>query len=196
MAEAITHIDEKILLLQVSEGDEKAFAILFGQYGPQLHSYLSGMTRSVAAAEELVQNTFIRVWITRDQLPGIEHPRAWIYKIASNEALNFLKRRALEAKIFRDLQAQDPGPAMTGTDEVLYNEMKEAIRDAVASLSDRRRQVYRMSREQGMKQQDIADALNISVVTVKNTLGTALESIRSHLKERGLLMLAVLFTLH
>ena len=183
-------------MLQVSEGDEKAFAELFNQYGPRLHSYLSGMTRSVAAAEELVQDTFIRVWISRDQLPVIEHARAWIYRIASNEALNFLRRRALEVRIMRDLEVRNHVPATADTDEVLYNEMKGAIRDAVASLPGRRQQVYRMSREQGMKQQEIADALGISLATVKNTLGMALESIRAHLKEQGLLMLAVLFTLH
>jgi len=195
LAGAFTNIDERALLLQVAVGDENAFAALFSQYGPQLHSYLSGMTRSMAAAEELVQNTFIRVWISRDQLPAIEFPKAWIYKIASNEALNFLKRRALEVKIINHLQAHEHAP-QTDTDDVLYNEMKAAIRDAVASLSDRRQQVYHMSREQGMKQQDIADALGISLVTVKNTLGAALEGIRAHLRERGLLMLAVLFTLH
>ena len=183
------------MLLEVAEGDEKAFEQLFRQYGPQLHSYLSGMTKSVATAEELVQNTFIRIWIARDQLPGIENPKAWIYKIASNLALNFLKRKALETKIISELKAAAPEPHME-TDEVLYNEMKGAINQAVASLSERRQQVYRMSREQGMKQQEIADALGISLVTVKNTLGSALGSIRAHLKERGLLMLAVLFTLH
>lgn len=183
------------MLLEVAEGDEKAFEQLFRQYGPQLHSYLSGMTKSVAAAEELVQNTFIRIWIARDQLPGIENPKAWIYRIASNLALNFLKHKAVETKVFSELKAAAPEPNME-TDEVLYNEMKDAINQAVASLPERRKQVYRMSREQGMKQQEIADALGLSLATVKNTLGSALESIRTHLKERGLLMLAVLFTLH
>jgi len=179
---------------QIAEGDEKAFAELFREYGPRLHSYLSGMTKSESGAEELVQNTFIRIWLYRDQLPGLENPKAWIYKVASNEALNYLKRKALETKIIHQLQTNET--TLTGNDAVLYNEMKTAIREAVDSLSERRQQVYRMSREQGMKQQEIADALGLSLVTVKNTLGSALEGIRTHLKERGLLMLAILFTLH
>jgi len=179
---------------QIAEGDEKAFAELFREYGPRLHSYLSGMTKSASTAEELVQNTFIRIWLYRDQLPVLENPKAWIYKVASNEALNYLKRKALETKVIHRLQTSEA--MVTGNDDVLYNEMKTAIREAVDSLSERRQQVYRMSREQGLKQQEIADALGLSLVTVKNTLGSALEGIRTHLKERGLLMLAVLFTLH
>ncbi|MBS1565165.1 MAG: sigma-70 family RNA polymerase sigma factor [Bacteroidetes bacterium] len=190
----MTETNEKIWLLQVAEGDEKAFAVLFNFYGPKLHSYLSGMTKSPAAAEELVQNTFIRVWLYREQLPFIGNLNAWIYKVASREALNYLKRKAMEIKIIGELGST--GPAVYVTDDILYNEMRTAINEAVQSLSGRRREIYRMSREQGMKQQEIADTLGLSLMTVKNTLGAALEAIRTQLQERGLLMLVILFTLY
>jgi RNA polymerase sigma-70 factor (ECF subfamily) len=193
LAAATIHTDAKELFLQIAEGDEAAFGVLFHQYGPQLHSYLTGLTRSESSAEELLQNTFIRIWLNRDKLPGIEHPKAWIYTVASNEAFNFLKHKAVEARALKSIG--EKAAYDNQGDDVLYREMKQAIREAVQALPPRRRQIYLLSREQGMKQQQIADELGISLFTVKNTLAEALESIREFLTVRELLMLAVLFTL-
>jgi RNA polymerase sigma-70 factor (family 1) len=183
-------IDTTLLFARIAAGDEAAFGALFTAYAPSLHDYLQGLTKSHASAQELVQNTFIRVWLSRDKLPEIEHPRAWIFTVAANEAYNFLKKQAREEKALEGLARL---PALSAGDETLYRELKAAIGEAIGALPERRAEIYKLSREQGMPQQEIAERLGISLQTVKNTLGAALEDIRRHLKDKGLWMLAILF---
>jgi len=184
--------DDNLLFEQIAEGDEDAFAKLFYAYGPRLHAYFTTLTKSPTNAEELVQNTFIRVWINRDKLPGIQNVKAWIFRVGANEGYNFLRRKAVETRVFGQLQYS--AEESTRGDESLYNELKHAIAEAIDALPDRRRQVYLLSREEGLKHHEIADRLGITLSTVKKTLGDAREDIRAFLTRRGLLMLAILFS--
>ncbi|MBO9634546.1 MAG: RNA polymerase sigma-70 factor [Chitinophagaceae bacterium] len=178
------------LFQRIASGDEAAFSDLFYQFGPRLHSFLTGITKSETAAEELVQNSFIRIWLSRYQLPDIQNPSAWIYRVASNEAFNFLKRKGIEQKALRVI---GPADEWTHTDEVAYNELKRNVAEAVASLPDKRRRIWQMAREEGLKIAEIAEELNISVNTVKASLTEAQKNIREFLSARGFWMLAILF---
>ena len=90
--------NEKELLLQVAEGDETAFNTLFQHYTAHLHPYIMSLVKSATIAEEMIQETFIRIWMNRDKLSKIEHPRAWIFRIAANECFNFLRHKLVEEK--------------------------------------------------------------------------------------------------
>lgn len=182
--------EEKEVLEQITEGDEQAFASLFHHYAPKLHSYLTGFTKSETTAEELVQNAFIRIWLHRDQLATLENPSAWIYRVASNEAFNFLKRQNLERRVMENAGAAEA----LSHDDVAYNELKRNISEAVAALPEKRRRIWQLAREEGMKPAMISKELGISVHTVKNTLAEAQRNIRDFLTARGLWMLAILFT--
>lgn len=178
------------LFQRIASGDEAAFSDLFYQFGPRLHSFLTGITKSETAAEELVQNTFIRIWLSRYTLPDIQNPSAWIYRVASNEAFNFLKRKGIEQKALRVI---GPADELSHTDEVAYNELKRNVAEAVASLPDKRRKIWQMAREEGLKIAEIAEELDISVNTVKASLTEAQKNIREFLSARGFWMLAILF---
>lgn len=178
------------LIHRIASGDESAFTTLFYQFGPRLHSYLTGLTKSETAAEELVQNTFMRIWLNRYQMPELTNPSAWIYRVASNEAFNFLKRKNIEQKVLHQI---NPADELSAADDVAYNELKRNVAEAIASLPEKRRKIYQLAREEGMKPAVIAEELGISVNTVKNTLAEAQKNIRDFLTERGFWMLAILF---
>lgn len=188
---AISDTGIKTLFLQIAEGDEAAFGQLFRLYGPKLHSYISKMTGSVATAEELVQNTFIRVWVSRGQLDEIENPNAWVYKLASNEVYNFLRHKKVENR-FREHVLHTASDSHEAED-VYFHDMKSAIAEAIHSLPDRRRHIYQLFREHRLSQKEIAEQLGLSISTVKNMLKLAHDDIRGFLEKRGFLMLAMLF---
>ena len=177
--------NERALLIRIADGDEVAFAELFHHYTAKLHLHVASLVKSAAIAEEIIQETFLRVWMNRDQLPGIEHPRSWIFAIASNICFNHLRQQLRKEKHLRVLASHTDNSA---NDIPVLTELKEirsAIHDAVDHLSGQRRLIWLLYREQGLRQAEIADQLNISISTVKNTIAQSLDFIRKHMRDKG-----------
>lgn len=188
----LTSYHEKELLLLISQGDEQAFEQLFNQYVPLLQPYLLDMLKSAPAAEDAIQNTFIRIWLQRDKLTEVEFPRTWISRIAINECLNMLRRKQTEKKALDKWQETAPTQSGIETD-TQYHQTKQLVQQAVERLSPQRRKIYEMSRLQGRSVSEIAEELGLSVQTVKNTIGISLEQIREHLKTNGITVPALVF---
>lgn len=190
--------NETELMLRISEGDEASFTLLYHHYVPQLSAFLQRLTHSPAIADELVQETFLQIWINRDKLPSVEQPRAWIFRIAANITYNFLKRRITERNILEKMSSGIPMYQPSMVEESLHlRQLKESIKEAVNGLTPQRKKIYQLSREGGMSIPEIAERLGLSPNTVKNTLVTALQQIRDFLSNKGFficwIILALLF---
>src|ERR1700680_1523840 len=90
--------NEKVCLLQIATGDELAFAKLFEHYRPNLYTTALRMTGDTTVAEEILQDAFLRVWLKKEDLPGIDNFAGWLYTIAENLTYNALKRLQREKK--------------------------------------------------------------------------------------------------
>lgn len=177
-----------------AEGDEAAFSQLFHSYYPRLLQFLSRFDQSNGNVDEAVQETFIKVWLARDQLPGIENFRAWIFTIASREAIALIRKNLLKEKTGHAFLASQPAADQeTPADITHAAEIKRLVAEAVAHMPPARRRIYLMSREEGLKPAEIAARLNLSVSTVKNTLVTALQDIRRFLTVHGHITLPLFF---
>ncbi|AOM80595.1 RNA polymerase sigma factor [Pedobacter steynii] len=177
--------NERLLLKQISEGDEHAFSILFYHYLPVLQAFALRFTKSPAAAEEIIQDTFLRVWLNRDKLTEVENVKAWLYKYASNECLGHLRKVLKQAKAIDNLKQEQAHESNTTTDTIHLNEINQLISAAVERLPAQRKKIYLMSRGQGLNIPEIASSLDLSPNTVKNALVISLKSIREHLQHHG-----------
>lgn len=170
--------DEKALFRLVAEGDKEAFRKLFHHYNNILQPFVTRLTRSPQAAEEVLQETFLKIWLNRARLVQVEQPKAYIIRIASNESMNYLRGQAKDHRLFEEIRpllvVESPSPEHT----LFYRETEVLLREAVERLPTACRQIYRMSREQYMRIPEIATELNLSSSTVKNQLVKALKSIR------------------
>jgi RNA polymerase sigma-70 factor (family 1) len=176
---SITH-NEKMLFTQVAEGNEQAFGELFHLFLPKLYPFIIKFTRSPAAAQEIIQETFIRVWLNRDKLEEIDNPGGWIYKVASNECYSYARKKALNSKFSNDM-AKAKEPVQVTQEEMDGKELNRLIQKAVNKLPAQRKKIFQMSRNQGKTIPEIAAELQLSPNTVKNALVTSLRSIREYL---------------
>ncbi|GEP96111.1 RNA polymerase sigma factor [Chitinophaga cymbidii] len=173
---------ERALFLQVAEGDEAAFRELFHIYTPLLRPLIYKLTKTEHVIEDILQEVFFSIWMSRAQLPAIENPRSWILKIAFHDCFGYLRKAAVRNR---------QGPAATEVFEDTKLEFRETARlvqEAVAQLPPQARKVYLLSRQEGMKLTEIAEELQLSLQTVKNTLSRALKSIRGYLASRGVFL--------
>ena len=173
--------DEKALFLLLAEGDEEAFRQLFHHYNKMLQPFVFKLTRSSQAAEEVLQEVFLKLWQHREKLVAVEDPKAYLIRIVSNESVNYLRGLARDEKLFASirplLQVESPSPEQT----IFYHETEKQVHEAVERLPLACRRIYRMSREELMRIPEIASELNLSHSTVKNQLVKALKSIRLHI---------------
>ena len=186
---------EQGVLQQIAEGDEASFRQLYAHYYPQLRPFIWKYTGSALQTEDILQETFIRIWLNRDKLPEIENLRAWIFKVASREYLTMLRKKLLYEEKLAAMNVGQEGEyaPLTPDDQAHLAEIRRVIGEAVARLPEQRRRIYRMSRDEGIRIQEIADTLSITPRTVKNVLTISLKEIREHLAASGYTFMIPLF---
>lgn len=186
-----TYSDD-LLFRQIAEGNEAAFTEVFKRYTPRLYAYILRIVKNEQLAREFVQETFLRLWVHRDKLREIHLPGSWLFRIAANLAVEYLRREAIRNNLQDKVYARMKPGEFGVTEAVEEREMAGIIRRAVDSLPEKRKEVYLLSREAGLSHQEIADQLGIAVTTVKTHIGLALQAIREQLHNQTGLSIAVL----
>jgi RNA polymerase sigma-70 factor (family 1) len=179
--------DEQLLLKQISEGDEGSFNIIFSQYRDRLFVYLAAITKSKEAAEEIVLDVFMKLWLGKEIVTEIQNLQSFLYRIAHNKAIDFL-RSAQRSPVQQNeiWEAIQSSAGETSSDHLLNRHNAEAaLNEAVEQLSPMRQKVFQLSREEGMSYDQIADHLHLSRNTVRNHVAASLEFIRKYLQDKG-----------
>jgi RNA polymerase sigma-70 factor (family 1) len=183
--------DDKALFLKIAEGDEKAFTELFHTYTPKLFPFVFKLTRNEHLAEEMIQETFLRLWVNRAELVNVKEPASWVFKIAANVSITWLRKQSNRQRLLTAVELKEASD--TVVDKLETKELALIISKAVEGLPDRRREIYRLSREQGLNHQQIAEKLKLSTNTVANQIGISLKFIREFInKETGLSVVTLL----
>lgn len=177
-------ISEQKLLSRIAEGDQKAFDLLFDCYRDRLFHYLKKVTKSEVIAEEIVLDVFLKIWTGRSLISGIDHFEAFLFRIARNKALDFLrsvqKSRLKQNELWELIHAQQSNE--TADQEILLAEVARSVRQAVDRLSPQRKIVFQLSREHDLTYEQIGRKLHLSTNTVRNHLAASLQFIRAYLK--------------
>lgn len=138
------------------------------------------IVRERATAEEIAQDVMLELWRRRESLELEQTFSAYLIRSTRNRALNHVRHERI---VMREGAASAfemrESPATDG--ELLGVELAQAVRDAVDSLPDRSKEVFQLSREQGLRYSEIASVLGISVKTVEKRMGHALAELRDRL---------------
>jgi RNA polymerase sigma-70 factor (family 1) len=178
---------DKDLFARIAEGEETAFHQLFASYVPFLQPTIYKIVKDDHAAQDIIQETFLRLWIHRDKMPGIENPRSWILRIAYYRAFSYLRSMSVYDKAVNSLTVTGAEPTETTgpEDALVFNDMRRQVEQAVDLLPGQQQKAWELSRKSGLSIADIALAMNLSPQSVKNTLGRAQQFIRNHLEKAG-----------
>jgi len=178
MSSDLSNLPEKELLFKVAEGDEDSFRFLFDKYRNKIYSLSMYLTHSEYISEEITQEVFMKIWLNRKQLEGVEFFNAYLRTIASHVASNYLKRLANEKIILQKIANETERSSETTDNTIIYNEYQAILEQAIQSLPPQQKKVYILSRHEGLKQDDIAKMMNLSPYTVKEYMKNALQTIR------------------
>lgn len=165
----------------LSKGDGRAFEFLFLQYQPKVVCFFAGFVHDKEQAEDLAQDLFFNLWKNRNKLSGVRSFSAYLYQMARNELYNYYDRSLVREKY--DIE-QLWAPLKTDTleEQLFADELQALIDEWINKLPAQRQQVFRMSRFEGLSNEEIAAHFHISKRTVENHLSTALSELRKALK--------------
>ena len=171
------------VVVAVRAGDRTAFERLFRSWYARLADYAARIAPSRDAAEDVVQEVFIAVWNRRDALPDADKLAAYLHRAVRNRALNQLRSQRGTERLSAD---DDGGPAVSASIETELEDadLAAAAQTALNALAPRTREVFLLSREQGLTYNEIAVTLEISVKTVETLMGRALRALRTTLAPR------------
>lgn len=175
---------EKELLQLAAGGNELAFTRLFHGYKYKLYGFVFRLTGTHASAEDVVQDIFEKLWKDREVLLEIDSFQRYIFRMAQNHAINGFRRMAREVTILKQLtDALAASSASTPQGSLALKETQERLHNAIQQLPPQQKIVFLLSREQGVKHEEIARRLQITTGTVKNHMIQALRTLRKHMQQ-------------
>ena len=180
--EPYTSYTEKELLLLVAKGDEAAFTHLFHTWHPLLSTFILRMTRSASLTEEVVQEVFVKIWMSREALQYVERFKPYLWVITRHHAIDALRKTATRTGHEKQYQQLLDTIQPDLSDQHDYHTM---IDEAIAMLPPKQQQVYLLSRRDRMKQADIAKLMGISLATVKSYMQLAVAFITRYIKDKA-----------
>ena len=167
-------LETNILLSRIAAGDNEAFKTLFEMSYPKVKIFLVKFLKDENTAEDISQDIFVKIWTYREALPDIRSFNTYLYRMTRNAALNHLRGNHSKIDISKMSVLDDKDIEA----EYQTKEKELLIRLTVEHMPPQRQRIFKMSREQGLSNDDIALKLGISKKTVENNITLALKDLR------------------
>jgi len=178
---------EKELVKKLKDGDSFAFEVLFYKYRNKIKGFAKKMVPAQIDPEEIVQEVFVRVWLKKETINPDKDFQSYLFSIAKHLILDHLKS-AVNRKLYfvgehfqHDLLAED------GLDTTIPENAEEKLLSLIEQIPERRREIFRLSRFEGMSYKQIAARLNITENTVDSQIRNALAFLRKEFRKMAIL---------
>lgn len=179
--------EEKTTIIKFKEGDAAAFDSIYHQYSKKLYNFANGLIKDHDIAGEIVQEVFVNLWEKRHQVDITLNFENYIFTIAYNSIRKYFRKKSIEQKVKDYLLNNSPEVIENNDGTIIYNELLELANISIEKLPPKRKIVYKLSRQEGMKIKEIAGKLNISTRTAENHLSKALKFLKKELASISLL---------
>lgn len=182
---------EEILISRLKAADHSAFSFIFSAYYKDLVLFASRFTHDLTNAEEIVQDTFVRLWEEHESLNITISLKSYLLKTVQNKCIDWLRHKKI-MQTHSNFILESPLQFEYNTDSyVLCSELQDQIDIALSLLPETISEAFRMNRYEGLKYREIADILNVSERTIEVRIGKALHLIRNYLKKYFILIICL-----
>lgn len=174
---------EKELVKKLKEGDSFAFEVLFYKYRNKVKGFATKMVPSQIDPEETVQEVFIKLWLKKEMIDPEKDFQSYLFSIAKNLILDHLKSAVNRKLYFVDEHFQQDILSDESLDGTVPVDFEEQILSLIEQIPERRREIFRLSRFEGMTYKQIAERLNITENTVDSQIRNALAFLRKEFRK-------------
>lgn len=183
----MAEVSDKILILKIKKGETAAFDLLYSKYQKRIYGYLKRFVISVEAIEDVSQNTFLKVYQNIKNFDEERQFSSWLYRIAHNEAINWLKKNGGDRQMF-SLEGQEEMeadhfkhmecPKTKPDEQFVINERSVEVKNAMSRLKPDFKMVIELYYMQGLSYREVA----LTMKKPENTVSTLLHRARKQLE--------------
>jgi RNA polymerase sigma-70 factor (ECF subfamily) len=176
--------DEQKTILALKKGKSWAFKSIFNDYHLKLYHFTKKMGLSHEDAEGVVQDVFITIWEKRAYIKEELHFKSYLYTITKRLTIKRIRRLVLENQFQVDSKISMKTETHLTEDYIIFSDLMEHASDSIAKLPPERKQIFMLSKQHDMSNQEIAEKLNISKRTVENQLYRANKTLREEINSK------------
>ena len=180
------------IVKRLAGDDKKALDELYNYYYPRLYAFSKRFLKVEDDINDILQDVFIKLWENRKNIKNVETFNAWIFTITKNTVVSYFRERIklteFESRV-REM-ASTEGYLTDTTAE--YEDIKEKVGQLIEKLPEKRKQIFKLSREQGLSNKEIAAEMGISVKTVEDHIMHAIRFLKDNLKALDIITLLYL----
>lgn len=170
---------------RMAGGDPDAFKEIFNTYWSQVYGTTLRLSKSPEQAKDLAQDIFMRLWENREKLRDIQNPQSYIYILSRNLVMDHLRKKVFDPSNIDFLISYFQGGAAGPQEKMELRELETVLCQAVEALPGKVKDVFRLSRYEGLTHEQIAHRLGISVVSSKTYTVRALRQIRHYMASQS-----------
>jgi RNA polymerase sigma-70 factor, ECF subfamily len=186
MKDIISYSDGE-LMQEIKADNMFAFDVLYRKYSKKLYKFGFSILKSTEESENLIQEVFLNLWENRRKVEKNSSIKSYVFTITYNSAISIIRKKARESEFVEYLKSLQEVNVEPVNVELEYNELSDKINDIIKELPQRQKEVFLLNRMEGLKYNEIAERLGISVNTIENHVSHALKTIRKKLGNYSLI---------
>jgi RNA polymerase sigma-70 factor, ECF subfamily len=186
-------LSDRELFEQIKKGDKKSFETLFKTFYAPLCLFARNYIHDKDDCEEIVQGFFTKLWDKREHLDINSSVKNYLFSSVRNRCFNFLKHEKIKLE-YQTETLYETDHNIDSSNFMMEVDLLEKVGKSIANLPARRREIFVLSREHGLKYREIAEKMGISIKTVETQMGHALKDLRNELKDYRNLFITFLFS--
>lgn len=182
-------IDESKLISALHKGDIFAFNELYKRYSPKVYNFTLKHLEHEEDVKDLVQEVFITIWNRREDIDEKQSFNGYLFTITLNSIRKFYRKKVRNRKLAEHWLSSESHNSNITLDTINYRSINEIAQKIIDKLPPKRKEVFILSREKGLRNEEIAEKMNISKKTVENHLNLALRELRKQLVQESLMII-------
>jgi RNA polymerase sigma-70 factor (ECF subfamily) len=187
----INHIDEKSLLLQLKDGDERAFEILYNNYKFRIAGNLFKLLKSDDLVKEILQELFFKIWEVRTQIDPEKSFKSYLFRIAENLVHDYFRKIAKDKRLLTKIVASSSELYLHVEEDMLSKEDAQKLQEAINLMPPQRKIVFTLCKLEGKSYKEVEEIMGINAKTISSHMLQANRFLKTHFRDSSTLVISV-----
>ncbi len=177
------------IVLELSKDNDSSFEELFNYYYPRLFNFSKSFLKIEDGIDDILQEVFVKIWRNRKNIKSPDTFNSYIFTVTRNLLLNELRSRLNNQNIKEEVGRLSVAPEYSLLEQIEFQDLKEKVDNIVNELPGRQKEIFVLSRTEGLSHKEIAEKLKISTKTVEYHIALSVKFLKGRLQDLGLVSL-------